>query len=152
MISVHCTVSLGSVFSALSPQASPLTSFKGADHGEKNLSWFGSEWWIAAKIDLWLFFSLLIGLYETLGIISCWQSQQGPSFVLMVLASLSSGQYRLCVDQCDKSSTGQAYVKDSDKLWWNERRSIFFCAVRINSTYIQHCQADEKWIIIIMQH
>lgn len=63
-------------------------------------------------------------------IISCRQNQQGPSFVLTVSASVSSGQYRLRANRCAKSSVGQACAKNSDQRWLNEKRSIFlfsFC-------------------------
>lgn len=103
----------------------------GADHRGIHLSPCGSEGLLAGKnrsrADFqsanWSIWGLSI-------IISCRQNQQGPSFVLTVSASVSSGQYRLRANRCGESSVGQAYVKNSDQLWLNEKGSIFlffFC-------------------------
>lgn len=103
----------------------------GADHWGIHLSPCGSEGLLAGKnrsrADFqsanWSIWGLSI-------IISCRQNQQGPSFVLTVSASVSSGQYGLRANRCGESSVGQAYVKNSDQLWLNEKGSIFlffFC-------------------------
>lgn len=101
------------------------TPFVSVDHGGIHLSPCGSEGLLAGKNrSRAVFQSANWSIWGLSIIISCRQNQQGPSFVLMASAS-SSGQYGLRANRCGKSSVGQAYVKNSDQLWLNEKRSIF---------------------------